>query len=152
MDKLIRHAAAWSIDLIFEKSKAMTRRWISHIAAAIVAVILLQTLYFKFTAHPDSVFIFTKLHMEPTGRIMVGVMELLASLAILRPTSRALGAVLAAGVLAGAIFFHLAILGINVNGDGGKLFALAVVAFIGSCTVAWIHRREIPFIGHRFVK
>ncbi len=130
----------------------MTRRWISNIAAAVAAIILIQTLYFKFTAHPDSVFIFSKLGMEPVGRVAVGIVELIAGLALLRPTSRALGAVLALGVLAGAIFFHLAILGINVNGDGGKLFTLALVAFTASGLVAWLHRREIPLIGHWFVK
>lgn len=81
----------------------------------IAAIVLLQTLRFKFTAASESVYIFSTLGIEPWGRIGTGVVELIASLLILWPCTSAWGALLSAGVLAGAIFSHLTILEINVQ-------------------------------------
>src|SRR5213075_2124533 len=92
--------------------------WICRVAAA---VILLQTLFFKFTAAPESVYIFTKVHAEPWGRIGSGVMELVAAILLLTPRYTWLGSVLAIGATAGAIVSHLTILGIEVQGDKGLL-------------------------------
>jgi putative oxidoreductase len=107
--------------------------WILKIA---VAGILLQTLFFKFTGAPESIFIFSTLQVEPWGRWLSGVMELVASILILVPQTQILGALLAAGVMAGAIVSHLFILGIEVQGDGGLLFGLACVVLICSSIVA----------------
>ena len=86
--------------------------------------------------------------VEPWGRIGSGVIELIASILLLIPATAPLGAILAIGALAGAIVSHLAILGIEVMGDGGLLFGLAVAAFTGSATVLVLRRGQIPVVGH----
>lgn len=97
----------------------------------IAAGIMLQTLYFKFTAHPQSVALFTTIGLEPYGRIGIGVMELIASLLILIPRTTSIGAILAAGLISGALFFHLTTLGIEVDGDS-VLFIYALITFIAA--------------------
>jgi putative oxidoreductase len=119
--------------------------WVLRIA---VAVILIQTLRFKFTAHPDSVFIFTQVGMEPWGRILVGISELIAAVLILIPATVAMGSVLTMGIIGGAIVMHLTILGIEVNGDI-SLFLLALVTFTLATVVTVHYRAEIPFVGSR---
>ena len=94
------------------------------------ALILLQTLFFKFTAHPDSVAIFSKLHAEPFGRIFSGVLELITAVLILNPKTTFWGAVLGLVTMIGAIASHIFILGIDTNNDGGKLFYLALTVFV----------------------
>jgi len=113
----------------------------------IVAVILLQTLYYKFGAHEDSVYIFTTLGLEPYGRIGIGVMELIASILILLKRTSWVGALLTVGLMAGAIFSHLTQLGIQVKGDGGQLFYMALGTWILSLVVLWSERKQIPFIN-----
>ncbi|MBY0433153.1 MAG: DoxX family protein [Cyclobacteriaceae bacterium] len=104
--------------------------WAARIVAAII---MLQTLYFKFTAAPESVYIFTTVGMEPWGRIGVGVMELIASELLLVTTTAWLGAGLALGLMTGAIGMHVTLLGIDVQGDGGYLFFLALA--VATCSV-----------------
>ena len=111
----------------------------------IVAIILIQTLRFKFTAHPDSVYIFSKVGMEPYGRIITGVVELIAGILILIPKTAWIGASIALGVIGGAILMHLTKLGIEVNNDGGILFITAVVTFVLSGLVLWNNRKDINF-------
>jgi len=115
----------------------------------IAAVILLQTLFFKFTGAKESVYIFTTLGMEPWGRIGRGVAELIASILLLLPQTVVFGAVMSLGVISGAIFFHLTKLGIAVPpvDDHGELFALAVVVFVCSLAVLVMHRQELPLVG-----
>ena len=116
----------------------------------IVAIILIQTLRFKFTAHPDSVYIFTKVGLEPIGRIGIGILELVAGfLLIFRKTAWA-GAIITLGVIGGAIMMHLTQLGIEINGDGGVLFSTAIVTFILSGIILFIYRKDVPIIGKRF--
>lgn len=110
----------------------------------IAAVILLQTLFFKFTAADESVYIFTKLGVEPYGRIGSGIAELFAAILILIPSTTLIGALLTAGVIAGALLSHLFILGIEVKNDGGELFILAVITFICSIILIYLDRRKIP--------
>jgi putative oxidoreductase len=99
-------------------------------ARLIAAIILLQTLYFKFTASPESVYIFTSVGMEPWGRIAVGILELIAGVMLVISATAWLGGMLALGLMGGALMMHLTKLGISVQGDGGYLFFLAVaVAF-----------------------
>lgn len=114
----------------------------------VAAAILLQTLFFKFTGAEESVYIFTTVGQEPWGRYGSGFVELIASI-LLFTRFRAVGAGLALGVMAGAIFFHLTVLGIEVKGDGGLLFALALITAASSATVLVLHRRELPVIGAR---
>lgn len=117
--------------------KSSTIRYILQI---IVAVILLQTLYFKFTAHPDSVHIFSAIHMEPWGRIGSGIAELILGLILLipRPKTAFLGALGSIGIISGAIYFHLTKLGVVVKNDGGMLFGLAVAVFVGSVLILMV--------------
>ncbi len=120
--------------------------WVLRITAAII---LLQTLFFKFTAAPESVYIFTKVGAEPWGRIGSGVVELIAAILILTPRFTWLGSLLAMGVMAGAILSHLAVLGIEVQGDKGLLFALALIVLVCSTANLLLHRSEIPVIGRK---
>jgi hypothetical protein len=113
----------------------------------IVAGILLQTLFFKFTAAEESVYIFSTLGIEPWGRIGSGIAELAAAVLLLVPATVVIGAVLSAGVISGAIVSHLTVLGIEVQGDGGLLFALAFVVFVLSLAILVIRRSQIPMIG-----
>jgi uncharacterized membrane protein YphA (DoxX/SURF4 family) len=106
----------------------------------IAAVILLQTLYFKFTGAPESVYIFTQLGIEPWGRIGSGIVELLASILLFIPRTTWLGAGLALGTMLGAIGSHLTKLGIEVQGDGGQLFILAVVVAFCALGLLWMER------------
>ena len=121
--------------------------WILRIGAA---VILVQTLYFKFTGAPESVYIFTRVGGEPWGRIGSGVIELIAAILLVTPHLNWLGSVLALGVMAGAIVSHLTVLGIEVQGDKGLLFGLAVTVFFATGINLFLHRAEIPVIGRRF--
>ena len=115
----------------------------------VVAVILLQTLFFKFTGAKESVYIFTTLGAEPWGRIGSGVVELIASVLLLLPRTAVFGAILALSTICGAIFAHLTKLGIKIPAvdDHGELFALAIVVFVGSLVVLYLRRREIPIVG-----
>jgi len=113
--------------------------WILRLLAA---VILLQTLYFKFTAHPQSVKLFTEIGMEPWGRIGTGVLELIASILILIPRTTGYGALLGMGLMAGAIYFHLTKLGILFDGDA-VLFIYAVIVFISCTILTFFYRGKI---------
>ena len=112
----------------------------------IIAIILIQTLRFKFTAHPDSVYIFTEVGLEPFGRIGIGILELIAAILILIPKSIWAGALLTFGLISGAVLLHLTQLGIEIHNDGGKLFYLALITLALSGTILWIERRKIPII------
>lgn len=114
----------------------------------IVALILIQTLRFKFTAHPDSVYIFTKVGLEPFGRIGIGILELISGILLLIPRTVWAGAILTLGIIGGAIFMHLTKLGIEVNGDSGVLFYTAIVTFTLSGITLWIYRKDVPFLFH----
>ena len=115
-------------------------QWILRIVAA---VIMLQTLYFKFTAAPESVYIFTTIGLEPFGRIGIGVMELIASALILFTPTLVWGALLAMGLMSGAIFFHISKLGIEVQGDGGQLFYYALIVFVASLILILLNYTKI---------
>lgn len=119
---------------------SVTGTWLLRLIAA---VIMLQTLYFKFTASEESVYIFTTVGMEPWGRIGSGVAELIASVLILYPRTTWLGASLGIGVMSGALFFHLTKLGIVVKNDGGQLFIYALLVFLSCAGLLIIYRKEI---------
>lgn len=109
----------------------------------IAAVILGQTLFFKFSGAEESRYIFSTLGMEPWGRYAVGVSELIAVILLLIPRTAGLGGLMGLGVIAGALFLHLTKLGIEVQGDGGTLFYLALAVFVCCAGVVWLHRAEI---------
>jgi hypothetical protein len=115
----------------------------SWILQLIAAAILFQTLFFKFTGAEESRYIFSRLGLEPWGRIGSGVVELVAVVLLLVPKTSAFGAVLSLGVMSGAIVSHLTKLGIVVKNDGGLLFALAVIVFMCSAAILAMRRREL---------
>ncbi len=126
---------------------------ISWICRTIIAIILLQTLYFKFTGAEESKYIFSTLmgaEYEAYGRIGSGIIELIAAILILIPGISWLGAVIALGTISGAIFSHLTKLGIVVKDDSGFLFGLAMTVFVLSVVVLLIDRRQVPVLGHAF--
>ena len=130
------------------KTKARPlKKYVFVILRLVIAIVLLQTLRYKFTGHPDSIHIFTLIGLEPYGRIGIGILELIAAILLLIPATIWLGALLTAGVLAGAIFFHLTSLGIEVNADHGSLFFMALVTFLLSLIVLWKERKAVPIIG-----
>ena len=118
----------------------------------IVAVILLQTLFFKFSAAKESVYIFSTLGMEPWGRIGSGIFELIASILLFIPSTTTVGAAMALAATGSAILFHLAKLGIALKpvGDHGELFALAVLVTLCSMAILLLHRQELPLVGRSF--
>jgi len=125
----------------------MASKIIVWVLRVLAALIMLQTLYFKFSAAPQSVHLFTILGMEPWGRIGIGVLELIASILILYPRTTPYGAVLGAGLMAGAIFFHLTKLGIYFDGDAW-LFIYAVITLICCVALIFIHLGTLlKFIG-----
>lgn len=122
---------------------------ISWIFAIISALIMLQTLYFKFSAAPESVYIFSTLGIEPWGRIGSGVAELIASILIIIPSLRWLGAALGIGIISGALFAHLTKLGIIVQNDGGYLFILGLIVFVGCGICLYLDKEKVKLFYAR---
>ncbi|MCA9478105.1 MAG: DoxX family protein [Nanoarchaeota archaeon] len=118
--------------------------WITRLVAA---GILFETLFYKFTAHPDSVMLFTALGVEPWGRIALGVIELITGIAILVPRTSFKGALASIGLMIGAIITHLAVIGVSFNNDGGALFSLAIIVFIVSSVNVYLNRDQFKNIG-----
>lgn len=123
--------------------------WLLSILAAFL---LLQTLFFKFSASDESVYIFTRIGMEPYGRIGSGILELIAGVMLLSNKYRVYGALLGMAVISGAIFFHLTTLGIEVRGDDGRLFYYALTVFIACALLLVIRKKDIPMIGSKIQK
>ncbi len=119
-------------------------RWL-WIVKGIAALIMLQTLYFKFSAQPESVMLFSQLNMEPWGRIGIGVAELIASVLLLIPVTAWLGAILGIGLMGGAIFFHISKLGISFGGSP-QLFIYAVIVLICCSIVLYADRKRVPVL------
>jgi len=133
------------------------QRAVSWLLQLAVAGILLQTLFFKFTGAEESIYIFSSVGkfigvaaVEPWGRIGSGVVELIASILLLIPAAASVGAILTIGVMAGAVVSHLLVLGIEVKGDGGLLFGLALAALTGSAIVLILRRSQIPVVRRYF--
>ena len=125
------------------------KKYMPVILHIIPALILVQTLYFKYSGTPESVYIFETLGLEPHGRIGSGIAELIAAILLLIPKTAWAGAGLSLGIISGAIIAHLSQLGMEVQGDGGYLFLLAVVVFVTSAIVLRMNRKEIPVVGSR---
>ena len=125
-------------------------RILSWAAQVVAAVILGQTLFFKFTGAEEAVALFTKLGAEPYGRIGVGVIELITVIWLLVPRTAALGGALTVALMIGAVGSHLVALGIEVEGDGGTLFVMALVSLTAGATITFLRRAELPVLGSRF--
>ncbi len=126
-----------------------TQSVVSWTLQVVVAGILLQTLFFKFTGAEESVYIFTTVGAEPWGRIGSGVMELIAAVMLLTPALVPYGAILTLAAMSGALLSHLTLLGIEVKGDGGLLFGLALTCFVGGAIILGIRRAQLPLHGRR---
>ncbi|MGB0743134.1 MAG: DoxX family protein [Opitutales bacterium] len=120
---------------------------ISWGARILVAFILGQTLFFKFTDAPETVELFAKLDAGAAMYKTIGLIELIACILILVPRTIVYGAFLAAGLMAGAIFAHITKIGFS--GPDGTLALMAIIAFISSLTVIYLHRRSIPLLGSK---
>ena len=117
--------------------------YIERISSIVTAIILLQTLFYKFTAAEESVYIFSTLHMEPWGRILTGIFELITGCLLIFRRTSIYGSILGLGIITGAIISHIFVLGIVVQGDGGKLFTLAVIVFTGCITNLILRSGEV---------
>ena len=126
------------------ESFTKAERILSWTCRIVAAVILLQTLFFKFTGAPESVYIFSKIGLEPWGRYGSGLAELTASILLLTPRYAWAGALLALTIMSGAVGSHLTLLGVVVQGDGGLLFGLAIIVLLCSLVTLILHRRQIP--------
>jgi hypothetical protein len=119
------------------------KKTVSIILRLISAFIMLQTLYFKFSGADESVYIFSQVGMEPWGRFATGVAELVASVLLLIPATIVIGAIIAVGIMLGAAATHLFILGIEVQGDGGQLFAYALIVLLASVALLILHFDQV---------
>ena len=122
------------------------QKTITWILRIIAAAIMLQTLFFKFTASAESVYIFTTVGMEPWGRIASGIAELIASVLLLIPKTTWMGALLGIMVMSGAVFFHITKLGIEIQGDGGLLFIYALTVLICCVILLLMTRPKLAII------
>jgi hypothetical protein len=126
-----------------------TKQIFSWILRIVAAVIMLQTLYFKFSGAPESVYIFTKVGIEPWGRIATGIAELIASLLLfIRPTI-IIGALMGIGIMGGALLTHFTILGIEVQGDKGQLFIYAVIVMLSCSVLAFLYRGQLAILKQK---
>lgn len=125
------------------------KNYIERTASIVAAILLLQTLYFKFTAAPESVFIFTKLGLEPYGRIGIGIVELFVAILLIFRRTSLIGGVLGIGVILGAIFSHLFVIGIEVQKDNGFLFGLAILVF-ALCLITVYSQKERIYFNQKF--
>lgn len=130
----------------YEDGLTPRQRAVSWGCQIIAAGIMLETLFFKFTAAPESVYIFRKMGTEPWWRWGQGVWELLAAICLLVPRLRWMGGILTTGAMLAAILSHLTWLGYSVMGDHGLLLAMAMVTFTCGFTVLLLHRHAIPWI------
>ena len=119
-----------------KKSYPKDKKIILWILQIIVSIILIQTLFFKFLGLEESVQIFSALGIEPWGRYLTGILELIASMLLLSWRFSLLGAIITSIVMIGAIVSHITILGIN------NLFYLAVTTFILSLVIIYLRRKE----------
>lgn len=122
---------------------------LSLLARLVVLGIIGPTLFFKFSGAAESVALFEQLGAEPAGRFTTGALELLALLLLFPAPTRGFGSAMVLGLMGGALFSHLTVLGIEVDGDGGTLFGMAVVGFLAAAVATYLHRRELPLIGDR---
>lgn len=123
---------------------------LSWIAQVLAAVILGQTLFFKFAGAEESIALFETLGAESWGRYGSGIAEAIAVALLLRPKTAAMGGVLGAGLMVGAVGSHLGPLGIEWYGDGGLLFGLAVTTLVMCGLVVLLRRAELPIVGAMF--
>ena len=117
----------------------------------IPAIIMLQTLFFKFSGAAESVYIFNSIGLEPWGRIGTGVLELIASILLLIDRRAIWGAFLGIGLMFGAVVTHLFMIGVEVMGDGGQLFFMALATLICCAWILYQRRGEFSVILYSII-
>ena len=138
--------AASRRQVVPEDTLTSRQRVVSWVCQLVAAGIMIETLFFKFTAAPESVYIFKRMGTEPWWRWGQGIWELLASICLLVVPLRWAGGVLTTGAMLAAILSHMTWLGFSIQGDHGLLFGMAMVTFICGFTVMILHRHSIPWI------
>jgi len=126
------------------------KKYLERTLSFVAAILLVQTLYFKFTAAPESVFIFTKLGLEPYGRIGIGIVELFVAILLIFRKTSLIGGVLGIGVILGAIFSHLFVIGIEVQNDNGFLFGLAILVFVLCLITVYFQKEKLYLLIKSF--
>lgn len=124
-------------------------QWVLRLIAAII---MLQTLYFKFSGAEESVYIFTQMGIEPWGRYGTGIAELIASILILYKPLTAFGSLMAVGIMSGALVSHVLVLGVVVKDDNGLLFSYALIVWLASVILAWLNRAQLVDFLKKFKK
>jgi putative oxidoreductase len=133
-----------------------TQTRLSWVLQLVAAIIMGQTLFFKFSGAPEPIYIFTTLGVEPYGRWLAGISELVAVILLLWPAMAGLGGLLGLGVMSGALLAHLTTkLGIVVLDDGGLLFYLGVVVWVACAVIVWLRRNlmldQVKALRQRFL-
>jgi putative oxidoreductase len=118
-------------------------KYIFQIVRVGTAIILFQTLFFKFSGAEESVMIFSTLGIEPWGRYVTGIIELIASIFLMVPRLTWLGAAITFLAMIGAILSHVLFLGIVVQNDSGLLFGLALSVIFSSSYLLYHERKMI---------
>ncbi|HSF56038.1 MAG TPA: hypothetical protein VLA71_19940 [Algoriphagus sp.] len=136
----------------FPPNAIVSAKSLSWALRILAAIILTQSLVYKFGGHPDSILLFTELGVEPVGRVSLGIVELVVAILILFPKTTLLGGILGVIIMSGALFTHFFLIGIAFNNDGGKLFGLALVCFF-SCIgqVIILKNQLISYLKNRYV-
>jgi uncharacterized membrane protein YphA (DoxX/SURF4 family) len=127
-----------------------TKKIASWVLRILAALIMLQTLYYKFSGVEESVFIFSTLGIEPWGRILTGCIELVAAVLLIIPSTIIPGALLTIGIMAGAIASHLLKLGIVVQNDSGLLFVYACTVMLCAILLLFLHKQEFIKLKQQF--
>lgn len=136
----------------FPSNSLISVKYLSWGLRILASLILLQSLIYKFGAHPDSVLLFTELGVEPLGRVCLGILELVVAILILYPKTTLLGGILGFFIMVGALFTHIFLVGIQFNNDGGKLFGLALVCFLCCVGQVFILKNQlISYVKNRYV-
>lgn len=128
------------------KKKAIFLVIIQIVAAGIIGMAGVS----KFMAHPSVVFVFSELGLEPTGRIIIGIIEVSCAILLLTRTYAVVGAFFLLGTMAGAFIAHVSVLGFSIQGDGGRTVVLLAVEIICASTILYLRRRQLPIVGHLF--
>lgn len=115
---------------------------LSWILQIITAIILFQTLFFKFSGATESIELFTKIGVEPWGRYLTGIVELITGILVLIPRTVLIGAIIGTATMIGAILSHLVVIGIESQNDGGLLFSLAIIVLVCSIGLIYIHKSQ----------
>lgn len=149
-------------------NKQSVKKYLPWVLALFIAVVFVQSLFFKFSNSFETQYIFGTIGQwmqtlpvlslfagvfAAYGGYVIGTVELIASVLLLFRRSQAVGAIIACLVMSGAIFFLLFTpLGVSVvineagDRDGGQLFGLAVLVWFSAITVAWLRRQQLPML------